>query len=118
LPCGLALPRTGKPHTGTPPGAPRSTVGRHVAPLPCVCTRQRDQMSFAVCTHTAKGPDFFIFLLFFNYPCISNIAFHKYSIYNIYINIRSPNTSTTPQIHRAHIVHAYNPLHRVHIEHT
>jgi hypothetical protein len=53
----------------TPPLAPRSTAVRHVAPLPCVCTRQSDQMSFAVCIHTVETSVFFRFLLFFIIPC-------------------------------------------------
>jgi hypothetical protein len=47
----------------------RSIGCHHVASLPCVCTRQSNEMSFAVCIHTAKAPVFFRILLFFIYAC-------------------------------------------------
>jgi hypothetical protein len=42
------------------------TGGRHVASLPCVCTRQSDQMVLCrVHTHGKEAPVFQIFLFFF-----------------------------------------------------
>jgi hypothetical protein len=55
---GKAYSRHTQPHA-------RSTLARHVVPLPCVYTRQSDQMSFVVCIHTAKAPAFYSFLMFF-----------------------------------------------------
>jgi hypothetical protein len=67
-------------HTSTPPG---STGARHVAYLPCVCTRQCDQMSFAVCIHTAKATlyctrqrpryIFCFFFVFHLFPAFQNL---------------------------------------------
>jgi hypothetical protein len=45
---------------------PARTGGRHVASLPCVCTRQSDQMVLCrVHTHGKEAPVFQIFSVFF-----------------------------------------------------
>jgi hypothetical protein len=67
--------------------------------------------SFAVCIHTAKCPEFFIFFCFSFNPCISKYEIHIYA----YITSSTSNTSIYPQIHQTYqidaYVHAYNIKH-------
>jgi hypothetical protein len=94
--CGIAVrppPPFAVRRWASPPGkdlcmhttpAPECTGSRHMASLPCVCTRQHDQMVLCrVHTHGKWPVSFSVFSIFLLFPAFQNWRYTYMHIYNL-----------------------------------